>query len=71
MAHELTHILADHVLYKRRLGCSRLRRASWRKRRSVLGSFCSFPLQLALLKWDRCSELTADRGMLLRHRTRC
>jgi Zn-dependent protease with chaperone function len=23
------------------------------------------PLQFALLEWDRCSELTADRGMLL------
>src|SRR2546430_10017367 len=26
-----------------------------------LGSMVLMPLQLALLKWDRCSELTADR----------
>ena len=30
-----------------------------------IGNLLLVPLQLALLKWDRCSELTADRGMLL------
>ncbi|HRI19031.1 MAG TPA: M48 family metalloprotease, partial [Burkholderiaceae bacterium] len=30
-----------------------------------IGDLLLVPLQLALLKWDRCSELTADRGMLL------
>ena len=30
-----------------------------------LGRLLTTPLQLALLKWDRCSELTADRAGLL------
>ena len=59
--HELGHLQADHVLYKTMA------------RIMVQGSIAfggylrllTMPLQKALMAWDRCSELTADRAALL------
>ena len=65
MAHELAHWQCRHVLYKT---ASRLlvEAASLIATATLgLGSLVIIPVRLALLKWDRCSELTADRGMLL------
>lgn len=60
-AHELGHLHADHVLYRSiatvLAGGSRLL--------GSVGQLLSFPLQKALYKWMRCSELTADRAGLL------
>lgn len=65
MAHELAHIQSKHVLYK--IAARLLSRATTELLGATLGigNLLVLPLQLALLKWDRCSELTADRGMLL------
>ncbi|MCP3057888.1 M48 family metallopeptidase [Myxococcus sp. K38C18041901] len=61
LAHELGHLHADHVLYRSvatvLAGGSRLL--------GSVGQLLSFPLQKALYKWARCSELTADRAGLL------
>ncbi|HNN51857.1 MAG TPA: M48 family metalloprotease [Pseudomonadota bacterium] len=65
MAHELTHILADHVLYKTAARLFTFAAGELAKATLGVGQLLLIPLQLALLKWDRCSELTADRGMLL------
>ena len=65
MAHELSHILADHVLYKIAARLFAFAAGEVAKATLGIGQLLLVPLQLALLKWDRCSELTADRGMLL------
>lgn len=68
LAHELSHWQSNHVLYK--IAARLLSVAAGELLRSTLGlgNLLLVPLQLALLKWDRCSELTADRGMLLASR---
>ena len=65
MAHELSHWQSHHVLYK--IAARLLTYAATELARFTLGlgNLVVVPLQLALLKWDRCSELSADRGMLL------
>jgi len=68
-AHELGHIHSDHMLYKTAARfvsalASRLAAVSF-----GLGGLIALPLQLALLWWDRCAELTADRSALLAVRT--
>lgn len=65
LAHELSHWQSKHVLYK--IAARLLSVAAGELLRTTLGlgNLLLVPLQLALLKWDRCSELTADRGMLL------
>ena len=63
--HELGHWQANHVLYKM---ASRIFSGAASALAEVtlgLGRLLTTPLQLALLKWDRCSELTADRAGLL------
>lgn len=63
--HELGHWQANHVLYKM---ASRIFSGAASALAEVtlgLGRLLTAPLQLALLKWDRCSELTADRAGLL------
>ncbi|GAK59969.1 predicted protease [Candidatus Vecturithrix granuli] len=65
LGHELGHWQANHVLYKM---ASRLFSGAASALAEVtfgLGRFLTTPLQLALLQWDRCSELTADRAGLL------
>ena len=65
MAHEMSHIQAKHVLYKTAARLFTFAAGELAKATLGIGQFLLIPLQLALLKWDRCSELTADRGMLL------
>jgi Zn-dependent protease with chaperone function len=65
LAHELGHYQANHILYKT---ASRLLSEAASALAEVtlgLGRLLTVPVQLALLKWDRCSELTADRAGLL------
>ena len=65
LGHELGHWQANHVLYKM---ASRIFSGAASVLAEVtlgLGRLLTTPLQLALLKWDRCSELTADRAGLL------
>ena len=64
MGHELGHLHADHPLYKALARVVLAGGAVW----SGLVRLLSWPLQRALLKWDRCSELTADRAGLLASR---
>jgi Zn-dependent protease with chaperone function len=65
MAHELAHVQSQHVLYKTAARVFSLAATELARATLGLGNLLLMPLQLALLKWDRCSELTADRGMLL------
>ena len=65
LAHELGHVHADHVLYKsaaRVFGsvASTIIQATF-----GIGSLVVYPIQLALLRWDRASELSSDRAALL------
>ncbi len=60
-AHELGHVHAGHVLYKT------MARVVV-EGTALLGGYAkllTIPLRKALLVWDRCSELTADRASLL------
>jgi len=65
MAHELSHWQCKHVLYK--TATQLLVHAASLIATATLGigTLVIIPVRLALLKWDRCSELSADRGMLL------
>lgn len=65
LAHELTHVLCHHVLFK--TAAHVLATAGLALAASTFGlsNIVFIPLRLALLEWDRCSELTADRGELL------
>ena len=65
LAHELGHVHADHVLYKsaaRVFGsvASTIIQATF-----GIGSLVVYPIQIALLRWDRASELSSDRAALL------
>lgn len=65
LAHELGHIKANHVLYKT---ASRLLLAladNIAQKTFGLGGLMLYPMQLALLRWDRASELSSDRASLL------
>lgn len=61
LAHELGHLHADHTLYRSVAYVI----ASGGAMLGGIGRILSWPLQKALLKWSRCSELTADRAGLL------
>lgn len=65
LAHELAHCQSQHVLYKIAARLLTYAAGELAKYTLGLGSLMLLPLQLALFKWDRCSELSADRGMLL------
>ncbi|MBI2571564.1 MAG: M48 family metalloprotease [Candidatus Schekmanbacteria bacterium] len=65
LAHELGHWQCNHVLYKtaaRLLGQITGIAAGMTL---GLGALALIPIRLALLRWDRASELTADRAALL------
>lgn len=64
-AHELSHVQSQHVLYKTAARLFSMAASELARATLGIGNLLLVPLQLALLKWDRCSELTADRGMLL------
>lgn len=61
MGHELGHMHAEHGLYRTVAAVL----ASGTAFLGTVGQVLSFPLQKALYKWMRCSELTADRAGLL------
>lgn len=61
MGHELGHMHAEHGLYRTVAQVM----ASGTHLLGTVGQLLSFPLQKALYKWMRCSELTADRAGLL------
>jgi len=63
--HELGHWQANHVLYKMASHLISEAAATIADYTLGLGRLLTAPLQLAILKWDRCSELTADRAGLL------
>ncbi len=65
LGHEIGHAQARHLLYKM---ASRLLSITLEVVADMtfgIGKLLTAPLQLALLKWDRCSELTSDRAGLL------
>ncbi|WNG15817.1 M48 family metallopeptidase [Cystobacter fuscus] len=61
LGHELGHLHAEHGLYR----TVALVLAGSSGLLGTVGQLLSFPLQKALYKWMRCSELTADRAGLL------
>jgi len=65
LAHELAHWQCRHVLYK--VATRMLVEAASVLASATLGlsNVVLVPIRMGLLKWDRCSELSADRGMLL------
>lgn len=65
LAHELAHIHSNHVLYKIAARILLYATSEIANATFGIGNVIALPLKVALLKWDRCSELTADRGMLL------
>ena len=65
MAHELSHCHSQHVLYKTAARLFTAAASALASATLGIGNILMVPLQFALLEWDRCSELTADRGMLL------
>jgi Zn-dependent protease with chaperone function len=65
LAHELAHWQCRHVLYKTATQLLVGAASAIATATLGLGSLIVVPLKLALLRWDRCSELSADRGMLL------
>lgn len=66
LAHELGHWQCQHVLYgTAALWMQRLASSLLLRMTLGLGNLAILPLQLALLRWYRAGELTADRAALL------
>lgn len=65
LAHELGHIKANHVLYKTASRIFTSLADSIAQKTLGLSGLVLYPLQLALLRWDRASELSSDRASLL------
>lgn len=65
LGHELGHWQANHVLYKMASRLFSEAAAAIADYTLGVGRLLTAPIQLAILKWDRCSELTADRAGLL------
>jgi Zn-dependent protease with chaperone function len=65
LAHELAHWQCKHVRYKLATRILVGAAAGLAKVTLGVGDLLTAPLRFALLRWDRCSELSADRGMLL------
>ena len=63
LAHELGHVLSEHVLYKTMIRL--MLRLTVVAMSVPLGGAALFALLTALLEWDRKSELSADRAGLL------
>jgi Zn-dependent protease with chaperone function len=63
LAHELGHVLSEHVLYKTMIRL--MLRLTVVAMSVPLGGAALFALLAALLEWDRKSELSADRAGLL------
>ena len=65
LAHELGHVHADHVLYKSAARVFGQVAGTIVQATLGVGSLVVYPIQLALLRWDRASELSSDRAALL------
>lgn len=65
LAHELGHVHADHVLYKSAARVFGSVASAVIQATLGIGSLIVYPIQLALLRWDRASELSSDRAALL------
>jgi Zn-dependent protease with chaperone function len=65
LAHELGHVHADHVLYKSAARVFGSMAGTIVQATFGVGSLVVYPVQLALLRWDRASELSSDRAALL------
>lgn len=65
LAHELGHIKANHVLYKTASRILATLADSIAQKTLGLGGLMLYPIQIALLRWDRASELSSDRASLL------
>jgi Zn-dependent protease with chaperone function len=66
LAHELGHWQCQHVLYgTAALWMSKLASSLLVRMTLGLGNLAILPLQLALLRWYRAGELTADRAAML------
>jgi Zn-dependent protease with chaperone function len=65
LAHELGHVHADHVLYKSAARVFGSVASTIIQATLGIGSLVVYPIQLALLRWDRASELSSDRAALL------
>jgi len=65
LAHELGHVHADHVLYKSAARVFGQLAGTIVQATFGVGSLVVYPIQLALLRWDRASELSSDRAALL------
>lgn len=65
LAHELGHVHADHVLYKSAARVFGSVAGTIIQATFGIGSLVVYPIQLALLRWDRASELSSDRAALL------
>ena len=63
LAHELGHVLSEHVLYKTMIRL--MLRMTIIAMAVPLGGAALFGILVALLEWDRKSELSADRAGLL------
>ena len=59
IAHEVAHILSDHVLYRTALQI--LLRITW-QRIPIAAGLPLMAVQYALLEWSRATELTCDRA---------
>lgn len=65
IAHELGHIQSGHILYKTAARVIVSLADYLSKVLFGLGNIAVYPIMYALLYWDRCSELTADRVELI------
>ena len=60
--HEIGHLMSEHTISRLLLG---VLLSGGLNALPEIARYLSFPIQMALLKWSRCSELTADRAGLL------
>lgn len=65
LAHEFGHIKAHHVLYKTATRILSSMAESIAQKTLGIGGLMLYPLHIALLRWDRASELSSDRAALL------
>ena len=65
VGHELGHIKSGHVLYYQIAMLLPVLAEAVGMATFGVGSLLSFPLEVALIRWQRMSELTADRAGLL------
>ena len=65
VGHELGHIKSGHVLYYQIAMLLPVLAEVVGAATFGIGSLLSFPLEVALIRWQRMSELTADRAGLL------